>query len=277
MRTTSRKVDHLGHAVSGILHVRMDSVSLSDLIEAGFVDACPKSLGKFVGVKIRGRWRPWQSSSRRSRKCWSTAIRSGHHSVHMIGSPALPGRRAGGSVEVRPMRKRPFLSLVGAIALALSAASSTSAASAHRQVQVLDDCDPATFDAALNNPNACVKSGGTTFDEFIGQLIAMGRAPAWRFAPTSLELAAGGSIDAYNRGGEFHTFTEVAAFGGGCVDPLNQILGLTAVPECANAGILFATTGIAPGGELETEDLSSGTHRFQCLIHPWMRNTVVVP
>jgi hypothetical protein len=75
----------------------------------------------------------------------------------------------------------------------------------------------------------------------------------------------------------FHTFTEVANFGGGCVDILNQILGLTAVPECANAGVLFATTGIAPGGELEGAPLSSGTHRFECLIHPWMRTTVVVP
>jgi hypothetical protein len=175
------------------------------------------------------------------------------------------------------MRKRAFLSLVSALALALSVVSSMNAASAHREVQVLDDCDAATFDAALNDPNACVKSGGTTFDEFIGQLIAMGRAPAWRFAPAQLTVATGGSIDAYNRGGEFHTFTEVAAFGGGCVQPLNQILGLTAVPECANAGVLFATTGIAPGGELEGAALSSGTHRFECLIHPWMRSTVVVP
>lgn len=175
------------------------------------------------------------------------------------------------------MRKRAFLSLMSALALTLSAASSTTAASAHRQVQVLDDCDSATFDAALNDPNACVKSGGTTFEEFIGQLIAMGRAPAWRFSPANLELAAGGSIDAYNRGGEFHTFTEVATYGGGCIPILNQILGLTAVPECNNAGTLFATTGIAPGGELEGAPLSSGTHRFECLIHPWMRSTVVVP
>jgi plastocyanin len=174
------------------------------------------------------------------------------------------------------MRMRPLFGLASAVVLALSAVSSASAAS-HRQVQVLDDCDAATFNAALGDPNACVKAGGTTFQEFISQLVAMGRAPAWRFAPESLTLAAGGSIDAYNRGGEFHTFTEVAAFGGGCIAPLNQILGLTAVPECANAGTLFATTGIAPGGELEGAPLSSGTHLFQCLIHPWMRSTVVVP
>ena len=175
------------------------------------------------------------------------------------------------------MRKRAFLGLVSALALALSAVSTTTAASPHRQVQVLDDCDAATFDAALHDPNACVKSDGTPFDEFIGQLIAMGRAPAWRFAPARIKLPAGAAIDAYNRGGEFHTFTEVAAFGGGCVDVLNQILGLTPVPECAHAGVLFATTGIAPGGELEGAPLPRGTHRFECLIHPWMRTTVIVP
>ena len=174
------------------------------------------------------------------------------------------------------MRKRALLSLASALVLALSAASSTTAASKHRQVEVLDDCDPASFDAALGNPNACVKSGGTTFDAFISELDAMGRAPAWRFAPAQLTLSAGGTINAYNRGGEFHTFTEVAAFGGGCIPILNQILGLTAVPECANAGVLFATTGIAPNGELEGAALPSGTHLFECLIHPWMRTTVVV-
>jgi hypothetical protein len=172
------------------------------------------------------------------------------------------------------MRTRPLLSLASALVLVLSAASSATAASTHREVQALDDCDAATFNAALGDPNLCVKSGGTTFQEFISQLVAMGRAPAWRFAPGNLTLAAGGSIDAYNRGGEFHTFTEVAAFGGGCIAPLNQILGLTAVPECANAGALFASTGITPGGELEGTALASGTHLFQCLIHPWMRTTV---
>lgn len=173
------------------------------------------------------------------------------------------------------MRKRAFLSLVMALGLVLSAVSATSAASAHRQVQVLDDCDAASFNAVLG-AGACVKAGGTTFGAFISQLVAMGRAPAWRFAPANLTLAAGGSIDAYNRGGEFHTFTEVAAYGGGCVAPLNAILGLTPVPECENAAALFASTGIAPGGELEGAALPSGTHRFECLIHPWMRSTVVV-
>ena len=114
-------------------------------------------------------------------------------------------------------------------------------------------------------------------DAFVGQLKTMGQAPAWHFAPAALTLANGGSIDAYNKGGEFHTFTEVAAFGGGCVPFLNSLLGLLPVPECSNPTI-FATTGIAAGGELEGAPLTTaGTHRFECLIHPWMRTTVTVP
>jgi plastocyanin len=119
---------------------------------------------------------------------------------------------------------------------------------------------------------ACVKDGDVTFEEFIGQLVTLGEAPAWRFAPEQLKLNAGGTITAFNRGGEFHTFTEVAAFGGGCVAELNELLGLTPVPECAIPGI-FATTGLPAGASRSTGPLAAGTHRFQCLIHPWQRTT----
>ena len=102
--------------------------------------------------------------------------------------------------------------------------------------------------------------------------MAKGEAPAWRFAPERLKLDAGGTITGVNRGGEFHTFTEVAAFGGGCVPELNEVLGLTPVPECAIPGI-FGATGTPPGASLTTQPLAAGTHRFICLIHPWMRTT----
>ena len=174
------------------------------------------------------------------------------------------------------MRRRVFLACVVGIVLMLVLASATSAAADQRRVTMRDACDGPSFTAALHDPNACVRNGGVTFEQFIAQLQSMGRAPAWRFAPDRLSLAAGGTIEAYNGGGEFHTFTEVAAFGGGCVQPLNDVLGLTPVPECANAGTLFATTGAAPGAEVETGQLSPGTHRFECLIHPWMRATVQV-
>jgi hypothetical protein len=158
--------------------------------------------------------------------------------------------------------------------LALAMTSVSYGVAAHARVTVLDACDGPSFNEVIG-PGACERGGGVKFDDFIGQLISMGEAPAWRFAPETLTLADGGSIDAYNRGGEFHTFTEVAAFGGGCVPELNEVLGLTPVPECGVPGI-FGTTGVAPGEELEGEPLASGTHLFMCLIHPWMKTEVTV-
>jgi plastocyanin len=173
------------------------------------------------------------------------------------------------------LRSRLAFVTVASLSLVLAVAGTVSASKAQRHVNMLDDCDAVSFNAAVGD-GTCSKAGGTTFEEFIGQLLASGQAPAWRFAPDAISLPAGGTIVAPNRGGEFHTFTEVANFGGGCVQPLNDVLGLTPVPECANAGVLFATTGAGPGGEVETPALAPGVHRFECLIHPWMRATVTV-
>jgi plastocyanin len=172
--------------------------------------------------------------------------------------------------EMRTRRVAVVLA-VGAILATLTVATAAWAGADHRRVQILDDCDAETFNAALGE-GACVKDGDVTFEEFIEQLITMGEAPAWRFAPEHLKLNAGGTITASNRGGEFHTFSEVAAFGGGCVPEINQLLGLEPVPECA-IGDIFLTTGVPAGESLRTGSLAGGTHRFQCLIHPWQRTT----
>jgi plastocyanin len=169
-----------------------------------------------------------------------------------------------------------FLVTFGVVAvLTLVLASGSPAASASRQVVIRDDCDPATFNAVVG-PGTCVKDGSTTFSEFVDQLITQGRAPAWRFAPDHLSLAAGGTIVAPNKGGETHTFSEVANFGGGCIGFLNDLLGLSPVPECAGfPGGVFGATAI-PAGGTRTVTLAPGIHRIECLIHPWMRTTVVV-
>jgi hypothetical protein len=171
------------------------------------------------------------------------------------------------------MRERVALVVaVGALLALLSVTSVASAGADHRRVQILDACDPETFNAALGE-GACVsKGGGVTIDRLVDQLITKGEAPAWRFSPAHLKLDAGGVITAQNRGGEFHTFTEVAAFGGGCVPEINELLGLESVPECA-IGDIFATTGVPPGASLTTGPLAAGEHRFMCLIHPWQRTT----
>jgi plastocyanin len=168
------------------------------------------------------------------------------------------------------------LGMLGITALlALVVATGSSAVSSSRQVVIRDDCDRTTFNAAVG-PGTCVKDGSTTFSEFVGQLIAQGRAPAWRFAPDHLSLGAGGTLEGRNIGGEDHTLTEVANFGGGCIAALNDLLGLSPVPECAGfPGGLFGATLVKAGGTL-TVTLAPGVHRFECLIHPWMRMTVAV-
>ena len=173
------------------------------------------------------------------------------------------------------MSRRVLLASLSASLLMAMAFGSVSLAKAdHRTVQILDNCDAASFNAVLG-PGACVRpGGGTTFEKLVERLLAKGSVEAWRFSPGQVKLGAGGTITAMNRGGEFHTFTEVAAFGGGCVADLNALLGLTPVPECAGAPGIFGATGVAPGGTLETAPLAAGTHRFQCIIHPWQRTTV---
>jgi plastocyanin len=177
----------------------------------------------------------------------------------------------------RPHRTRRLATVAGLVALLLLVpAAGASAASTTRQVQILDDCDPATFNAAIG-PGTCVKDGTTTFSEFIAQLLAQGSAPAWRFAPEQLRLDPGGTLAAHNRGGEDHTFSEVANFGGGCIAALNDLLGLTPVPECAGfPGGAFAATLVRPGATVTTAPLPPGIHRYECLIHPWMQTTVTV-
>jgi plastocyanin len=171
------------------------------------------------------------------------------------------------------MRRFATIGLTALLGLVL--ASGSSAESSSRQVVIRDDCDPATFNAVIG-PGACVKEGSTTFSEFVAQLLAQGRAPAWRFAPDHLKLAAGGTVKARNVGGEEHTFTEVASFGGGCIGFLNGLLGLSPVPECAGFpdGLFGAT--LVPAGDSFTVTLAPGIHRFECLIHPWMRTTIDV-
>jgi plastocyanin len=178
------------------------------------------------------------------------------------------------------MRMSRVVAVAVAAAAALAVAVAAAASDGSRHVRALDDCDPATFNATVG-PGTCVGKGRTTFPDFVGQLVAKGSADGWAFKPSTLDLSRSRPLDVENRGGEFHTFTEVAQFGGGCVPFLNQLLGLTAVPEClpeVAPGVpeAFVTTGIDPDGTLPVAALSPGVHKFQCLIHPWMHTTVTV-
>ena len=145
-------------------------------------------------------------------------------------------------------------------------------------VDIFDACDPATFTAALG-AGTCTGVGTisptVTFQEFLAELAADKSVAAWRFDPTSLSITPGGTITATNLGGETHTFTEVAHFGGGTVPLLNQGSGNPVeAPECA---AITDADLIAPDASFTTAHLiGTGTHLFQCCIHPWMRETVTV-
>jgi plastocyanin len=145
-----------------------------------------------------------------------------------------------------------------------------------RHIAILDDCDPT--DPGWTPTGGCVLRDGAVREAEFGALLASPLSaavighPAWRNEPSYLRVTSGKSVRVTNEGGRNHTFTPVAAFGGGFVPPLN--LGLTPAPEC-----LLPPPGpyfVAPGGRLEFEDLAPGNHLYQCCIHPWMRALIKV-
>jgi hypothetical protein len=162
------------------------------------------------------------------------------------------------------------------IALALLATFWTIGASdaAAAKVKMLDECDPATFNAIGAGIICDVDfDGGVTFPEFASLLTpaAFGH-PAWRFDAPYIEIQLNEKVQVRNDGGEDHTFTEVSVFGGGRVDALNTPLGLTALPECA----ADVAPVIRPGDSVQIKGLSEGIHLFECCIHPWMHAVIEV-
>lgn len=147
-----------------------------------------------------------------------------------------------------------------------------------KKIRMYDDCDPASFNAVLGD-GACIGNGHTTFDEFIAELEATQDAHTWRNQPSAMHLNVGRPTLIENRGGEVHTFTPVANFGGGFVAELNGISGNPVpAPECLNFGtIVFIPAGASEDGPTAgSSGLPVGTRRFQCCIHPWMRTVIEV-
>jgi len=143
-------------------------------------------------------------------------------------------------------------------------------AAAQHAVTLFDACDPTTFNAAVG-PGACTRSGGVSFDNFVAELTRHHSAGAWHFAPSQVTMKVGELLVANNRGGEAHTFTEVEEFGGGKVQFLNNLVGLTTIaPECAQS------VDIAPGASSHEKEDDAGVEKYQCCIHPWMRAEVRV-
>jgi len=147
------------------------------------------------------------------------------------------------------------------------------------QIVALDECDPTTFNAALG-PDFCknVSLGSfTTLDDLFAKAAAGTPDRNWDFEPDAIHMAEGTILSVVDQGGEPHTFTEVAHFGGGFVTGLNAP-GEQTVAECSNgfASVDVAKTRILQGSEVQISGLAKGQHHFQCCIHPWMRVNVEV-
>jgi hypothetical protein len=144
-------------------------------------------------------------------------------------------------------------------------------------IKMRDDCDSASFNAIVG-PGTCVGRGRTTFFAFVAELEATKQAAKWVNVPWQVTAPVGVTLNVVNRGGEVHTLTHVAAFGGGVVKFLNDLTGLHKVaPECLalqpgdfvphDGSFQIPTGGTGPG---------IGTHLYECCIHPWMRATVTL-
>ncbi|HZR84194.1 MAG TPA: hypothetical protein VFD92_24060 [Candidatus Binatia bacterium] len=155
------------------------------------------------------------------------------------------------------------------------------------QVVALDECDPRTFNPALGDEgtgfchnvtlyNLPEHDYSTSLSDLIGQASSGAPDPGWDFEPDQVTIRKGGTVSVVDQGGEPHTFTEVAQFGGGFVEALNN--GQPIAPECAGGfkNVAVARTRILQGSRLDVMGLSRGKHLFQCCIHPWMHMEVDV-
>ncbi|MGA8621539.1 MAG: hypothetical protein WB660_23815 [Candidatus Sulfotelmatobacter sp.] len=146
------------------------------------------------------------------------------------------------------------------------------------QVVALDECDPPTFNAVLG-PDFCKNIAlgySTTLSDLFAEAAAGHPNPNWDFEPDTLKIKEGTVVSVVDQGGEPHTFTEVADFGGGFIPQLNA--GQEAVPECAGgfSRVAVARTRLLQGSQLQITGLSKGKHHFECCIHPWMRMDIDV-
>jgi len=186
---------------------------------------------------------------------------------------------------------------------ALNAGAKSGSGPQTKTIRIWDACDPESFDAAVK-PGTCIPGhhGQTKFEDFLGELDLDQIAGGWRFNPllnttdgafklVQLQLEPGDHISLQNVGGETHTFTKVAEYGGGFFDPLNGRTGNpTPAPECAR---VLADGSLAPQPESDTNQfveaatteagplagtpvLPLGVTHWQCCIHPWMRINVAV-
>jgi plastocyanin len=210
--------------------------------------------------------------------------------VHRVtlhqGWPAVPDqavqRWSAGLTGRVPFRARcnmpriiPNLPFAAAVLVVAGACKDSSGSTS--SIRLRDDCDPATFNAGIG-AGTCQhsSSAGVTLSAFNAELQSTGKVAAWQITPATLTVNEGDVLPVVNTGGETHTYTEVEEFGGGVVPALNQASGNPVeAPECANKAEVDSSTVHSGQTMMHTFD-DQGTVKYQCCIHPWMRQTVTV-
>ena len=147
-----------------------------------------------------------------------------------------------------------------------------------QQMRLLDECDAATWDVEF--PGLCAGAGSVSLAKFRGDL-AKGGSGAWWINNREQTINAGDTLHVINQGGIVHSFTEVSAYGTGFVPEWNTALpqGTPPAATVENPGLTFVTSQLvdpAAARDVPATQLTKGTHKFQCLIHPWMRTVVTV-
>jgi plastocyanin len=163
-------------------------------------------------------------------------------------------------------------------------------------VRVEDRCDPATFNPAGVLCTRPAGGGNVTLQQLLGFIAARPAhvleerdALGWRFKPDEVGVKPGTTLHVTNLGGEVHTFTNVTRTGFtlGCVGVINQFFANLLPPADPALCNAFPTNPalnvLAPKGanlpfptSVDVPVNGSGTLKFQCMIHPWMRTTVKV-
>src|SRR5215212_532341 len=186
--------------------------------------------------------------------------------LNFIGlAPTSPGGEQGSGCSHggfrKTMKRKLTMQTVVWVALAamaiLSLTGNAGAVQGDKKIRLLDDCEPTSFNAVLGD-GACVGNGHTTFEEFIAELAATQDAHKWRNQPSDMLVNVGRPTLVESRGGEVHTFTPVAEFGGGFVNELNGISGNPVpAPECLNFGLIsfIPAGGVEVGPTAGSSDL----------------------
>src|SRR5258708_19405030 len=141
------------------------------------------------------------------------------------------------------------------------------------QVVALDECDPTTFNAALG-PDFCKNVAldalgyATTLTDLFAKAANGTPDPGWDFEPDTVTMKEGATLSVVDLGGEPHTFTEGAQFGGGFIPPLNH--GDATVHECSCgfSNLVMAKTRILQPSTLNITGLMQSTHLFYSCILP---------